>query len=143
MSTPLTAAEIYRRYNAAENQHDSMTTAKLVASDLYVEINGVVSVASADDDAKAMDELYACYPDYRRDILEIIDADDRAAAVWNMKGTPSASLALDLEPLDVKGVSILTGNGHVLTRASLFVESGALSAVLERAKRARENMGQE
>lgn len=140
MSEPLNTDEIYRRYNLAENLHDSLGTAQLVATDLYVEVNGVVQVASAADDAEAMDELYASYPDYQREILEIIEAGYRATVLWRMKGTPADTLAGVLEPLDVRGVSVVTGNGRVLTRASLFVESTALSSVLARAKPARDEV---
>lgn len=134
MSRTLSTGEIYRRYNIAENQHDSIGTTKLVATDLYVEVNGVVQVASAADDADAMDELYACYPDHRREILEIIESGDRATVLWRMVGNPTDVLADLLEPLDVRGVSVVTGNGHVLTRASVFVESSALRSVLARTK---------
>lgn len=136
----MSAAEIYRRYNFAENQHDSRGTSRLIASDLYVEVNGVAQVASAVDDAEAMDELYKSYSDYQREILEIIEAGDRATVLWRMKGTPVDSLVGVLEPLDVRGISVVTGNGRVLTRASLFVESSALSSVLARSKTARDEV---
>ena len=140
MSEHLSAAEIYRRYNLAENLHDSLGTMQLVATDLYVEVNGVAQVASAVDDAEAMEELYASYPDYQREILEIIEAGDRATVLWRMMGTPASALAGVLEPLDVRGISVVTGNGRVLTHASLFVESTALSVVLARANTARDEV---
>lgn len=136
----MSAAEIYRRYNLAENLHDSLGTTQLVASDLYVEVNGVSQVASAEDDAEAMSELYESYPDYKREIMEIIEAGDRATVLWRMTGTPRPALIGTLEPLDVRGVSVVTGNGQVLTRASLFVESTALSSVLAKAKTVRDEV---
>lgn len=137
MNVPMSAAEIFRRYNLAENLHDSVGTMQLVASDLYVEVNGLSQVASSDDDAEAMDELYEAYPDYKREILEIIEAGDRATVLWRMTGTPRQALIDILAPLDVRGVSVVTGNGQVLTRASLFVESTALSSLLAKAKSVR------
>ena len=136
----MSAAEIYRRYNVAENHHDSRGTSRLIATDLYVEVNGMAQVASAVDDAEAMDELYKSYSDYQREILEIIEAGDRATVLWRMKGTPVDALIGVLEPLDVRGISVVTGNGRVLTRASLFVESTALSSVLARTKTARDEV---
>ena len=112
----------------------------MIATDLYVEVNGMAQVASAVDDAEAMDELYKSYSDYQREILEIIDAGDRATVLWRMKGTPVDALIGVLEPLDVRGISVVTGNGRVLTRASLFVESTALSSVLARTKTARDEV---
>jgi hypothetical protein len=137
MSRALSAGEIYRRYNIAENQHDSIGITKLVAADLHVEVNGVLQVASAADDADAMDEMYSCYPDYRREILEIIEAGNRATVLWRMVGTPADVISDLLEVLDIIGVSVVSGNGRVLTRASLFVESTALASVLARTKFAR------
>ncbi|OIQ78549.1 snoaL-like domain protein [mine drainage metagenome] len=140
MNVPMSAAEIFRRYNLAENLHDSVGTMQLVASDLYVEVNGLSQVASSDDDAEAMDELYEAYPDYKREILEIIEAGDRATVLWRMTGTPRQALIDMLAPLDVRGVSVVTGNGQVLTRASLFVESTALSSLLAKAKSVRDEV---
>ncbi|MEI7944274.1 MAG: nuclear transport factor 2 family protein [Actinomycetes bacterium] len=134
MSEHLTAAEIYRRYNEAENRKDSEGTGRYVAHDLYVEINGAAEVASAEADAIAMNELYACYPDYRREILEMIEAGDRVTVLWSMRGTPAPTVAGELDELDVRGVSVVTADGKVMTRASLFMESGALDAVLKRAQ---------
>ena len=136
----LSAAEIYRRYNVAENKHDSTSTSSLIATDLYVEVNGVAQVASAVDDAESMDQLYKSYSEYRREILEIIEAGDRATVLWRMKGTPVDALVGVLEPLDVRGISVVTGNGRVLTRASLFFESTVLSSVLARAKTIRDEI---
>ncbi|MCX6452489.1 MAG: nuclear transport factor 2 family protein [Actinobacteria bacterium] len=134
MSEHLAAGEIYRRYNEAENRKDSEGTGRYVAHDLYVEINGVAEVASAEADAIAMNELYSCYPDYRREILEMIEAGDRVTVMWSMRGTPALAVSSELGELDVRGVSVVTANGKVMTRASLFMESGALDAVLKRAQ---------
>ena len=134
MSEHLTAGEIYRRYNEAENRKDSGGTGRYVAHNLYVEINGVAEVASAEADAIAMNELYACYPDYRREIIEMIEAGDRVTVLWSMRGTPAPSVASELGELDVRGVSVVTADGAVMTRASLFMEGGALDAVLKRAQ---------
>ena len=130
------AAEIYRDYNAAENRHDLAGTTSLVATDLYVEVNGVPQVASGADDEAAMAILYEIYPDYRREIKRIIDSGDEAAVIWKMLGTPSPSIA-GILPLSVEGVSIVTGDGFVLTKASLYADSSALDQALDRAREAK------
>lgn len=130
------AAEIYRDYNAAENRHDLAGTTSLVAIDLYVEVNGVPQVASSADDEAAMAILYEIYPDYRREIKRIIDSGDEAAVIWKMLGTPSSAIAGVL-PLSVEGVSIVTGDGFVLTKASLYADSSALDQALDRARKAK------
>ena len=130
------AAEIYRDYNAAENRHDLAGTTSLVATDLYVEVNGVPQVASGADDEAAMAILYEIYPDYRREIKRIIDSGDEAAVIWKMMGTPSSTIA-GILPLSVEGVSIVTGDGFVLTKASLYADSSALDQALDRAREAK------
>jgi hypothetical protein len=130
------AAQIYRDYNAAENRHDLSATTALVATDLYVEVNGVPQVSSGADDEAAMAILYEIYPDYRREIKRIIDSGDEAAVIWKMLGTPSSTIA-GILPLDVEGVSIVTGDGFVLTKASLYADSSALDQALDRAREAK------
>jgi predicted ester cyclase len=130
------AAQIYRDYNAAENRHDLSATTALVATDLYVEVNGVPQVSSGADDEAAMAILYEIYPDYRREIKRIIDSGDEAAVIWRMLGTPSSTIA-GILPLDVEGVSIVTGDGFVLTKASLYADSSALDQALDRAREAK------
>ena len=132
----LSAAELYREYNAAENRHDLKGTTQLIAEDLFVEVNGVTQVSSGADDEAAMAILYEIYPDYRREIKRIIDSGDEAAVIWKMLGTPSPSLD-GILPLDVEGVSIVTSNGSVLTRASLYADSSALDNALARAQEAK------
>jgi predicted ester cyclase len=130
------AAQIYRDYNAAENRHDLSATTALVATDLYVEVNGVPQVSSGADDEAAMAILYEIYPDYRREIKRIVDSGDEAAVIWKMLGTPSSSIE-GILPLDVEGVSIVTGDGFVLTKASLYADSSALDQALARAREAK------
>ena len=130
------AAQIYRDYNAAENRHDLSATTALVATDLYVEVNGVPQVSSGADDEAAMAILYEIYPDYRREIKRIIDSGDEAAVIWKMLGTPTSTIA-GILPLDVEGVSIVTGDGFVLTKASLYADSSALDQALDRAREAK------
>jgi predicted ester cyclase len=130
------AAEIYRDYNAAENRHDLAGTTALVAEDLYVEVNGIAQVSSGADDEAAMAIMYEIYPDYRREIKRIIDSGDEAAVIWKMLGTPS-SVIEGILPLEVEGVSVVTGDGFVLTKASLYADSSALDQALVRAREAK------
>ena len=130
------AAQIYIDYNAAENRHDLKASTALVAVDLYVEVNGVAQVSSGADDEAAMGLLYEIYPDYRREIKRIIDSGDEAAVIWKMYGTPALNVP-GIVPLEVEGVSVVTGDGEVLTRASLYADSSALNNALELAAQER------
>ena len=131
------AAEIYRDYNAAENRHDLPGTTALVSVDLKVEVNGIRQVSSGADDEVAMAILYEIYPDYRREIKRIIEAGDEAAVIWKMSGTPSKNIQ-GMLPLEVEGVSVVTGDGSVLISASLYADSSALAEALRRATEEKE-----
>ena len=126
------AAQIYLRYNDAENAHDLAVAGTLVAPDLAVEINGIAQIASAAEDAKANAELFRTYPDYHRDIVEVVPSGDRAAIRWRMRGTPAPGL--DVPPLDVHGCSFIEVRGGVMVRAALYVNGQALADVLDRAQ---------
>ncbi len=108
----------------------------MVSVDLYVEVNGIAQVSSGADDEAAMAILYEIYPDYRREIKRIIDSGDEAAVIWKMLGTPSSAIE-GILPLEVEGVSVVTGDGFVLTKASLYADSSALDQALARAKQAK------
>jgi hypothetical protein len=53
-----------------------------------------------------------------------------------MLGTPSSSIT-GILPLNAEGVSIVTGDGFVLTMASLYADSSALDQALVRAREAK------
>lgn len=122
------AEDVYRAYNIAENAHDLDATESLVAPDLEVVINGRDRIASAQEDGVANALLFATYPDYQREIIEVIAEGDRAAVRWRMLGTPRAGAGLP--PLDLHGCSIVEARAGRLTRAFLYVDEGALAAVL-------------
>ena len=121
--------DIYRDYNISENNHDLAGTTRLLASDLKVKVNGVAQLSSAADDEVAMKVLYDRYPDYRREILQIIESGEVAVVIWRMEGTPSSE-STGIPQLSVEGVSVVTGNGSVLTEAALYVDSTALGHAL-------------
>ena len=120
--------DVYRAYNAAENAHDIAATTALVAPDLEVAINGRERLASGEEDALANARLFAAYPDYRRDIIEVLAEGERAAVRWRMAGTPAVESGLGT--LDLHGCSIVEARAGRLTRAYLYVDEASLAAVL-------------
>lgn len=122
------AEDVYRAYNAAENAHDITATTALVAPDLQVAINGRERLASGEEDAVANARLFAAYPDYRRDIIEVIAEGERAAVRWRMVGSPAKDSGPDA--LDLHGCSIVEARAGRLTRAYLYVDEASLAAVL-------------
>lgn len=119
---------IYRAYNDAENAHDLEATTALVTEDLAVAINGIPQLSSGSDDEQANATLFATYPDYHREVLEVIAEGDRGAIRWRMVGTPAAGL--DISALDIHGCSVVEVRDGRLARANLYVDMNALSAVL-------------
>jgi predicted ester cyclase len=124
----LEVERVYRAYNAAENAHDVVATTSLVALDLEVAINGRSRIASGDEDAIANARLFASFPDYRREIVEVIAEGDRAAIRWRMVGSPTPGSGL--APLDLHGCSVVEVRDGCLARAYLYVDEGSLAAVL-------------
>jgi hypothetical protein len=83
-----------------------------------------------DEDQRAMLELFRTYPDYHREIEEIVVAGDRATIRWRMRGTAGID---GIKPLDVSGCSVVNVRGGQLTHAFLYYEGAAVNAVLARA----------
>jgi ketosteroid isomerase-like protein len=121
------AAGVWLAYNVAENAADFAAMGSLVAADLDVTVNGRPAVSSAEDDERAMRELIAVYPDYRREVEEVLGAGNRAVARWRMVGTPASA---ELPPLDVPGCSVITVEDGRITRAHLYYQGAALDEVL-------------
>ena len=120
-------AEVYVAYNDAENRHDLPAIEALVAVDLQVEVNGRRAVASAEEDRAAMAALFEAYPNYRRELLEVLVDGDRATARWRMLGTPAVE---GVPVLDVPGVSVVKVVNGQLAQAFLYYDGAALDRVL-------------
>jgi predicted ester cyclase len=119
---------IYRAYNDAENAHDLQATTALVTEDLRVTINGVPQLSSGADDEVANAALFAAYPDYRREVIEVIADSDRGVVRWRMVGTPASGTAY--APLDLHGCSVVKIRDGRLADAHLYADMSALRAVL-------------
>ena len=124
------ATEVYRAYNRAENDHDWDATTALLAPDIHVMVNGASEVSSPEDDRRAMKQLVALFPDYRREVLSIVPNGDEAAIRWKMTGSSvdDPSVALMAE-----GASFIVVRDGRIRQAFLFVQSGELARALEMA----------
>ena len=127
----LGAAEVYRAYVEAETARDEAAMTALLAPDIEIELNGVAALASADEDAAAMAALFEAYPDYHREIIEILEQGSRAAARWRMVGHPRPELAERLPVIDIRGCSIVSVQDGRMTAAYVWSPSEALERVLE------------
>jgi predicted ester cyclase len=124
------AAQVYRAYVDAETRRDAAAMNAVLAPDVSIELNGVPALASADDDAAAMAALFEAYPDYHREIIEMVEEGDRAAARWRMVGHPRPELAGRLPDLDIRGCSVVAVAHGRMTEAYVWSPSGTLENVL-------------
>ena len=127
----MTPAQVYRAYVDAETRRDEAAMSAVLAPDIAIELNGEPALGSADEDAAAMAALFEAYPDYHREIIDIIEDGDQAAARWRMVGHPRAELAQRLPLIDIHGVSVVRVAGGRMTQAFVWSPSGALERVLE------------
>ncbi|WP_028851367.1 ester cyclase [Thermocrispum municipale] len=118
---------VYLAYNDAENDHDVEAAAALLAPNLTVEINGRPALSSPDDDRAANAELLRRYPDYHREVIDVMVSGDRASIRWRMRGTPVEPA---VEPLDVHGCSIVTVREGRIALAFLYYDGAALQSAL-------------
>ncbi len=125
------AAEVYRAYNQAENNHDWDATTALLSSDIHVMVNGASEVSGPEDDRRAMERLVALFPDYRREVLSIVPNGDEAAIRWKMTGSSADDPSVGL---NVEGASFIVVSGGRIRQAFLFAQSGELARALEMAK---------
>ena len=123
-------AAVYRAYIDAETRRDDVGMAAMMAPDIAIELNGVPALASADEDIAAMSALFEAYPDYRREILEIIEQGDRAAARWRMLGHPREELVARLPVIDIRGCSYVVVADGRMTEAYVWSSEGALEQIL-------------
>lgn len=124
----MTPTEIWLAYNAAENERDFVLMERFISEDLSVTVNGRAAVSSVEDDIAAMAAMFETYPDYRRDVTEVIDAGTRGIVRWTMHGTPLPGS--NVVPLDVAGCSVVETAGGRMTVAHLYYDGAALDAVI-------------
>lgn len=123
-------AQVYRAYVRAETDRDETAMHALLAPDIAIELNGAQALGSADEDAAAMAALFAAYPDYHRELIEVIEEGSTAAARWRMVGHPRPELANRLPLIDIRGCSIVTVADGRMTAAYVWSPSDALERVL-------------
>ena len=124
-------ALVYRAYVEAETARDAAAMDALLAPDIDIQLNGASALGSAEKDAAAMAALFAAYPDYHREIIDILEDGSRAAARWRMVGHPRPELAELLPDLDIRGCSIVSVTDGRMAEAFVWSPSDALERVLE------------
>ena len=134
MARERSAGEIYRSYNEAENIHDHDAMTSLLADGIEIAVNGTTALSSARGDRLAMAALFDAYPDYRREILAMVEAGATAAVRWRMRGTPGEAYQDRLDQLDLEGCSVIEVAEGRISRAWLYSAPGPIGAILELAK---------
>ena len=121
---------VYQAYNDAENQQDHQTMDGLLADDIEITVNGVTAISSTGGDSVAMAVLFDVYPDYRREILMIVEEGNTAAIRWRMVGTPTGKICDQLGPLDLHGCSVVKVKDGKISRAWLYSADGPIGKIL-------------
>ena len=124
------AAAVYRAYIDAERRRDEADMLELLAPGVVIEINGRAALDSADEDAAAVTALFDAYPDYRRELIEVIGEGNRAAARWRMIGHPREDLRSRLSDLDIAGCSVVHVADGRITRAYVWSPSTIIEDIL-------------
>ena len=124
------AGEVYRAYVDAESRRDGDAMRDLLAPDISIELNGRPALGSAEEDAAAMDALFELYPDYRREIIEIIDDGERVAARWRMVGRPRPDMTGTLPPLDIRGCTFAAVEAGRMVSAHVWSPAGIIEELL-------------
>jgi predicted ester cyclase len=128
--TMTNAADVYRAYIDAETRRDDAAMKAVMAPDIRIELNGVAALASADEDIAAMAVLFDAYPDYHRDIIEIIGEGSRASARWRMVGHPRPGLDERLPVIDVRGCSVVVVEDGRMTEAYVWSPASVIDEVV-------------
>ena len=126
----MSAAEVYRAYIEAERAGDKARMQDLLAPGITIELNGRPAFESAAEDAAAVTVLFDAYPDYRRELIEVIEQGSVAAARWRMVGQPREDLRDRLVELDIRGCSVVEVEAGRMTRAHVWSPAGVLEAAL-------------
>jgi len=123
-------ADVYRAYVAAERAGDKAAMQRLLDRGITVELNGRAAFESAAADEAAVTVLFDAYPDYHREIIEIIEQGSIAAARWRMVGHPRVNLRDRLDDLDIAGCSLVEVQQGRISRAHVWSPSGVLEEIL-------------
>jgi len=131
MSTTVTSpADVYRAYIAAEAAGDKDGMTALLAPGINIQMNGRPAFESAAQDAAAVTVLFDAYPDYRRELIEVIEQGDVAAARWRMVGSPRAEFADRLGELDIAGCSIVEVRDGKMVNAYVWSPDGVIEEIV-------------
>lgn len=81
------AARVAREYFQGLGRADSSTPQRLYAPGAQTHIHGVVGPTGADGMKAFFDEVFAAFPDWRFEVLDLVAEGERAAVRWRARGT--------------------------------------------------------
>src|ERR687888_491592 len=87
------AARVAREYFEALGRADSQAPRRFYAPGGRGQIHGVVGPVDADGASAFFDEVFAAFPDWRFEILDLIAEGERAAGRWRARGRSRARAA--------------------------------------------------
>jgi len=126
---------VAREYFEALGRAESDAPRRFYASDASAHIHGVVGPAGADGLSAFFGELFAAFPDWHFDVLDLVAEGDRAAVRWRAHGTfAGPGNFIGFEPngarVDLEGMDLVwVGDGH-LTRLEAYMNGAELARQL-------------
>ena len=131
----MSASQVARRYFEALGEHDldaAVACWKPEGIDRFV---GQQDLIAPDGVRRYFQELYAAFPDFAFEILDVVASGKRVAVRWRAKGTFAGPGTFQgFEPngarLDLEGCDVLTVSDELIQHNDAYVDSGAIARQL-------------
>ncbi len=128
-------ARVAREYFEALGRGDATAPRHFYAPGGSGEIHGVTASMAPDEAVGFFEELFAAFPDWRFDVLEVIAEGDRAAVRWRARGTFAGPGGfLGLKPTgaraDIEGMDRVVVRGGRVWRLDAYMNGAELARQL-------------
>src|SRR4051794_30924041 len=130
-----TAEEVARGYFGALGRMDRNAQREWYHDDSGAEFHGGETLGSKAEVVAYFDALYAAFPDFRLEIVEVTAQSDRAAVQWHITGTFAGPGSFQgFEPtgakIDVTGCDVLRARDGKVAWIDAYVDNMAIAAQL-------------
>jgi hydroxyacylglutathione hydrolase len=129
------SAEIAKRYFAALSAHDLDAAVACWAPGSIDRFVGARELVAPDGIRTYFGELFAAFPDFRFEILDVTNSRGRAAVRWRVRATfAGPGRFQDLLPngarIDIEGCDVLTVEDDLIRHNDAYVDSGDIARQL-------------
>jgi steroid delta-isomerase-like uncharacterized protein len=130
-----TAEDVARRYFGAIRHGHPEAQEEAYADDATITIHGILQDATKRDLIAYFESLWAAFPDFRFEVLDIIAHDDTAAARWRITGTfagPGSfqGFAPNGGRIDIEGVDVVRVRDGRIVRNDAYTDGMTIARQL-------------